>query len=332
MKIIIYFALGCVLVGMVFGLIKTFWPLLAIAALGWFIHKQLEDEKRIAKEMKEKEEREAAEAAKRAAEAERRAIADAEHAAKEAAKAERKAKAEAERKRRYKAYGRVLEGLPRHLIQAADTPAKRGKTSIVDEIPFREIHPGLNKREVGNFIALDLETTGLKAASDDIIEVAAIRFREWEPVEAFHTYCAPLRGLKPEAMAVNKITADMVHDKPTFGMIAKDLEVFLGSDALVAHNLEFDLKFLARYGVDLMATDRLYYDTLSTAREYIPKIRERSNGEEIIEIVGYSLASFRRWYDIPNYKAHSALSDAYATGLLFGKLIDDINSYAVNDY
>ena len=320
------------------GAVVEYWEIflgIAIVALPVFLIIRHSNKKELAEAEAKRAEREAKEAVERAeketAEAERRAIAEAERASKEAAKAERKAKAEAERKRRYKAYGRVLESIPRHPIQAEGTPAKRGKASIVDEIPFKEIHPGFNKEKVGSFIALDLETTGLKAASDDIIEVAAIRFREWEPVEAFHTYCAPLRGLKPEAMAVNKITADMVHDKPTFGMIAKGLEAFLGSDSIVAHNLEFDLKFLTRYGVDLTAVDRLYYDTLTIAREYIPKIRERNNGEEIVEIVGYSLASFRSWYDIPNYKVHSALSDAYATGLLFGKLIDEINGYAVND-
>ena len=310
MKIILYFVLGCVAVGMVFGLIKALWPLLVVAALGWLVYKHTINKKKIAKELANKKELEAIETAKKAAEEEERAA------------------VEAERKRRYAAYEQVLETTPRYRIEETSKAAKRGKVSIVSEIPFEEIYRGFDKSKAGNFIALDLETTGLKTSSDEIIEVAAMRFRDWEPVEVFHTFCAPLRGLNPDAMDINKITADMVHDKPAFGTIAKSFESFLGDDTIVGHNLEFDLKFLVRYGVDLTAADRLYFDTLSIAREYIPKSKERANGEDDLGILTYSLPSFRIWYAIPNVKSHSALSDAYATGLLFGKLIDDVNNGA----
>lgn len=94
MKIILYFVLGCVAVGIVLGLIKALWPLLVVAALGWLVYKHTINKKKIAKELADKKELEARKTAERA---EKEAAAKAAHKA-PAAPAKPKAAAQTETK------------------------------------------------------------------------------------------------------------------------------------------------------------------------------------------------------------------------------------------
>ena len=73
------------------------------------------------------------------------------------------------------------------------------------------------------FTAVDTETTGLNASQSEIIEISAIRFRDYKPVEAFTTLCAPKKGISAEAARINGITAEMVAGKPTFDKVASAL-------------------------------------------------------------------------------------------------------------
>ena len=65
-----------------------------------------------------------------------------------------------------------------------------------------------------DFYAIDLETTGLSAARNEIIQIAIIKFRHFQPVEILTSYVKPRKGLKPETAAINHITEDMVADAP----------------------------------------------------------------------------------------------------------------------
>ena len=65
-----------------------------------------------------------------------------------------------------------------------------------------------------DFYAIDLETTGLSAARNEIIQIAIIKFRHFQPVEILASYVKPRKGLKPEAAAINHITEDMAADAP----------------------------------------------------------------------------------------------------------------------
>ena len=64
------------------------------------------------------------------------------------------------------------------------------------------------------FIAFDLETTGIQPKTDAIVEIGAVRFEGSEPVGRFSTLINPGRPIPPEASAVNGITDEMVADQP----------------------------------------------------------------------------------------------------------------------
>jgi len=95
-------------------------------------------------------------------------------------------------------------------------------------------------------IVFDTETTGLDPeAGHRIIEIAAIELVNHLPTgRNFHRYVNPEREIAPEAQAIHGMKLSDLADKPVFAGIVSELLEFLGDARLVAHNAEFDVKFL----------------------------------------------------------------------------------------
>ena len=102
------------------------------------------------------------------------------------------------------------------------------------------------------FIALDLETTGLDAARDSIIEVGAVRFCGSSIVASFTTLVNPQRPIPRQITELTGIRNADVAGAPTIDRVVPELLAFAGSDtaAVIAHNATFDLGFLRAAGVE----------------------------------------------------------------------------------
>lgn len=125
-------------------------------------------------------------------------------------------------------------------------------------------------------IVFDTETTGFEAEqSDRIIEIGAIELVNYVPTgRVYHQYINPERAIPEGATAVHGITDAMVADKPVYSEIVDAFDEFIGSDSiLVAHNAEFDMRFLnaeyKRLGMPPLPKDR-FLDTLAIARRMFP--------------------------------------------------------------
>lgn len=226
----------------------------------------------------------------------------------------------------------TLDALPTAEIIIEDKPAAKHAVSEVYDIDFSNITKKTPRDKLGNFVTIDTETTGLSASKDEIVEIAAIRFRNYAPVEKFVTLCAPKKGISDEAARINGITADMVEGKPLFSQIVHSLQSFIGTDNIVGHNLEFDLKFIIKNGFDVYACNRKYYDTLEIAQKTLKKVKEKWDKEvhdympdydRDYDVENYKLKTLCQYYGITYMGAHRALADAYVTGLLLEKLAKD---------
>lgn len=80
----------------------------------------------------------------------------------------------------------------------------------------------------------------------------------------------------------------MVEGKPLFGQIVHSLQSFIGTDNIVGHNLEFDLKFIIKNGFDVYACNRKYYDTLEIAQKTLKKVKEKWDKEVYAYMHDYS--------------------------------------------
>ena len=233
------------------------------------------------------------------------------------AKAERErrsAEAEAERIRlrlEAEAYFQKLSSIPLVSFHPSEKSAPCLNISDLDNLTYSTTSKRSSLDKLGDFVSIDCETTGLSPSTGEIVEIAVIRFHDFEPVERFETLCKPKRGMNKRAMEINGITANMVENEVEFGRIAEALQAFIGSDNLVGHNLPFDLRFIRKYGVNTLEMPRKYYDTLRISRNTVSGIEN------------YKLDTLAAYYGIPNFAAHSAIADAYTAAMLFMYLAKD---------
>ena len=128
-------------------------------------------------------------------------------------------------------------------------------------------------------ICFDTETTGLDPLSGDkLVEIGAVELINHLPTGVtFHEYINPERDVPEEVVKVHGLTNEFLADKPTFAQIAQKWVDFVGDDGIfVAHNAEFDMKFinheLQMCGYPTYEWDRVV-DTLAIARNEFPHMR-----------------------------------------------------------
>ncbi|QEH33938.1 DNA polymerase III PolC-type [Aquisphaera giovannonii] len=154
------------------------------------------------------------------------------------------------------------------------------------------------------YIAFDLETTGLFARIDRVVEIAAVRFGEGgEELGRFERLVHPGRRMSPAAQAVHCISDDDLADAPPAREVLPDFLAFLGDEgscSLIAHNASFDAGFLGaelrRAGLELPL--HRVFDTLALARRRRP------------DLPRHRLEDLSRAYGIARARAHRALDDA----------------------
>lgn len=110
---------------------------------------------------------------------------------------------------------------------------------------------------------------------DRLVEIGCIELENHMPTgRTYHQYINPERDVPAEAVAVHGLTQEKLKDEPTFGEIVGDFLDFIGSDSkLIAHNAEFDVKFinaeLKMFGFPSVEPKRVI-DTLLMARQKFP--------------------------------------------------------------
>lgn len=131
------------------------------------------------------------------------------------------------------------------------------------------------KRAAVREIVFDTETTGLDPIGGDrVIEIAAIEIINDKLTDnSFHVYINPERDIPDSAFRVHGISRDFLLDKPIFCQVIDKFIEFIGEDPIIAHNAEFDLKFineeLRRAGRSSLEKN-VVIDTLALARQKHP--------------------------------------------------------------
>jgi DNA polymerase III subunit epsilon len=128
------------------------------------------------------------------------------------------------------------------------------------------------------FTVLDLETTGLKPGPAGITEVAALHIENGTITEEFHSLVNPGHRVPQMITRLTGITNDMLRDQPAIDTVFPQLQTFLGSTVIVAHNADFDLKFL-NFEARRVSSASLLNPSLCTlrlAKRLLPGLRSRS--------------------------------------------------------
>ncbi|WP_042223740.1 PolC-type DNA polymerase III [Oceanobacillus manasiensis] len=165
-----------------------------------------------------------------------------------------------------------------------------------------------------NYIVFDVETTGLSAVYDTIIELAAVKVCNGEIVDRFESFANPHHPLSQTTTDLTGITDDMVKDAPEVSTVLKDFHKWMGKDILVAHNASFDMGFLNQgfKRIDYPKAENAVMDTLELARFLFPELKN------------HRLNTLCKHLDIELTQHHRAIYDAEATGYLLWKLVQKL--------
>lgn len=187
---------------------------------------------------------------------------------------------------------------------------------------FSKITKKSSKDLFRNFIVLDVETTGLSAKNDEILEICAIKFKDYAPIEYMSTLVKPKKEIAEEITKINSITNEMIENSPTISEIIDSFSEFIKGYNIVGYNLEFDLKFLYVNNLEIFEEKRKFFDVLELARKVI----------KYDYIADYKLKTVCDYLDLYRDDEHRAISDALATGILFRDLsIELTESYEIKE-
>lgn len=157
--------------------------------------------------------------------------------------------------------------------------------------------PLVTKAVAREFVALDIETTGLNKAGDSIVEVAAIRYNHCEESEKFVSFVKPHKRIPKEVQAVHGITDEMVEDAPGIEQLMPELLAFLGDSILAGHCVGFDIGFIEvwarRCGFN-PAWD--YIDTMTVAKKLLPGLPNYKQ-RTVLEAMGHAQQTYHRAED-----------------------------------
>ena len=129
---------------------------------------------------------------------------------------------------------------------------------------------------INTYIVIDLETTGLSAKLDKIIEIGAVKFVEGKEQEVFSSYINPGVKLPERIVELTGITDADVQDAPYIEEVLDELEAFLGGEILLGHNLLFDYSFLKRaFSFQRRSFEKSGIDTLRIARTCLPQAEQK---------------------------------------------------------
>ncbi|QKS71399.1 PolC-type DNA polymerase III [Paenalkalicoccus suaedae] len=187
------------------------------------------------------------------------------------------------------------------------------EANLVDDgvpIAYNPVERELNDE---TYIVFDVETTGLSARYNTIIELAAVRIKNGEEIDRFESFANPHEKLSPTIIELTGITDDMVVDAPEIDNVLRDFYEWCKDDTLVAHNASFDIGFLnagyAKIGFEKVSNPVI--DTLELARMLYPQFKN------------YRLNTLCKKFNIELVSHHRAIYDAEATGHLLWKMLKD---------
>ena len=172
----------------------------------------------------------------------------------------------------------------------------------------------------GEYVAFDLETTGLYARRDKIIEIGAVRMKDGVEIDRFQTFVDPEQPLEKRTTDLTGITDDMLRGAPKIDAVLPKFLDFVGGSVLVAHNADFDTTFIRwacqKQGV---AYDLTSVDTLTISQNLLTDLSK------------FTLDTVAKHFGLEDFNHHRAGDDALICGKIMGKLIPLLQKLGVED-
>jgi len=186
-----------------------------------------------------------------------------------------------------------------------------------DENPVKISPPDI-PIEDATFVVVDIETTGLCFDDDEIIEIGAVKMRNYEIVDRFNTFIRPQKPVPSNITNLTGITNDMLKSAPPIEVAIESFIRFLGNDIFVAHNSQFDSGFIRRDALrQKIPFNNKVLDTLALARIMFPELRN------------HRLDTLAKVLKIKMGSHHRAVDDANTDALILKELLKKVREAGI---
>ncbi len=190
------------------------------------------------------------------------------------------------------------------------------------EVLFEERFSSKRGLKDSSYVVLDLETTGAKAPPCRITEIGAFKIKNGEITDEYHSLINPKTPIPEFITQLTGISDDMVKDAPLFEDVAKTFLDFVDDSVVVAHNAQFDLKFV-NHEIGLIESEHKLGN---------PHLCTVQISRRLVEgVENHRLNTLARHFSVPLVNHHRAKDDAWATAKIFVNLLDMLLEKGVED-
>ena len=184
---------------------------------------------------------------------------------------------------------------------------------VEDRVPivYNEVEIDLSE---ATYVVFDVETTGLSAIYNDLIQVAASKMYKGNVIAEFDEFINPGHPLSAFTTELTGITDDHVKNAKPLEQVLQEFQEFCKDTVLVAHNATFDVGFMnanyERHGLPKISQPVI--DTLEFARNLYPEYKR------------HGLGPLTKRFGVALEHHHMANYDAEATGRLLFIFIKEV--------
>ncbi len=125
-----------------------------------------------------------------------------------------------------------------------------------------------------DYTVIDIEINGNTNENVSLLEVSAIRYRDFKEVDSFSSLISQSREIDWFIKNLTGITDDMVAFAPRTEEVLYNFYDFIGNDILLGYNVNFDINFLYDYLFELCGLNLSndFVDVLRISRKVLPKL------------------------------------------------------------
>ena len=172
---------------------------------------------------------------------------------------------------------------------------------------------------ISDYIAIDLETTGIRLSKDKIIEVGLLKVKDSHIIDTFSCVINPDMQVDDKILELTKISKNELENAKRIHEVINHIVDFCEEYVLLGHNTIFDYSFVKkeanRAGLEF---EKRGIDTYKLCKRVLPE-NVRKN---LTDACGY--------FGIERKNSHRAFSDAYYTHVLFQEIIKNFKTLEIS--
>lgn len=161
------------------------------------------------------------------------------------------------------------------------------------------------------FTIVDIETNGSKAPENQIIEIGAVKYRGGKILDKFESLIFS-KDVPDYVTKLTNITAKDLEDAPQIEKVMLDFKLFLRDTTFVAHNVNFDYKFIS-----------IWFEKLELLEMLNRNLCTIELAKRTIKVEKFGLKTLKKYLDIKT-QHHRALEDAISTTKIFEYILENV--------